>query len=130
MGAKTFTIGRLAAQADVNVETVRYYQRRGLIPEPERAPGQARRYSSAQLDRLRWIRRAQALGFSLREVEGLLHLSAGAVCASARAVVAQRLELIDHRMQELALHRDELRAWIASCDANVRKDCCPSLSRL
>jgi len=69
-----YTIARLAATAGVHVETVRYYQRRGLLPEPARPPGGVRRYSGADAKRLRFIRRAQAMGFKLTEIESLLVL--------------------------------------------------------
>lgn len=130
MHTQTFTIGRLATLANVNVETVRYYQRRGLMPEPRRLHGEARRYTVEVLDRLRWIRRAQRIGFSLQEIEDLLNLRSRPVCSSARAVVVQRLELIESRIRELATHRDELQAWVASCDANPRDECCPRLAGL
>ena len=66
------TIGRLAKEAGVNVETVRYYQRRGLLEEPQKPAGGHRRYQQSTLDRIAFIRRAQALGFSLAEIESLL----------------------------------------------------------
>ncbi len=80
------TIGQLAEAAEVNVETVRYYHRRGLLPAPPRPIGGIRRYPAAILTRLRFIRRSQSLGFSLDEVEALLSLQDGQACNAARAI--------------------------------------------
>ncbi len=74
---ESYTIGALAREAEVNVETVRYYQRRGLLGEPRRPPGGIRLYGEAHAQRLRFIRQAQGLGFSLEEVKELLALEDG-----------------------------------------------------
>lgn len=124
------TIGRLAALVEVNVETVRYYQRRGLLPEPTRGHGQARRYGDPELQSLRFIRRAQAMGFTLREIDRLLDMRKLPACPATRALAAARLEAIERRMAELAAFRAELRQWIAACDGNPSNDCCPGLDRL
>jgi MerR family mercuric resistance operon transcriptional regulator len=71
---ESYTVGTLARQVGVNVETIRYYQRRGLLGEPRRPPGGIRRYGEPHAERLRFIRQAQALGFSLEEVKELLAL--------------------------------------------------------
>lgn len=78
LGNPTLTIGRLATAANVNVETVRYYQRRGLLPEPERPAGSVRRYGPDDVKRLQFIRRAQTMGFSLTEVQALQQVVGGA----------------------------------------------------
>ncbi|MGH8226993.1 MAG: MerR family transcriptional regulator, partial [Steroidobacteraceae bacterium] len=78
-----YTIGALARQAAVHVETIRYYQRRGLVGEPDRPPGGIRRYTQNHARRLRFIKQAQALGFSLDEVVGLLALEDGKHCREA-----------------------------------------------
>lgn len=80
---ESYTIGAVAKQAGVNVETVRYYQRRGLVGEPLRTLGGIRRYSQAHVRRLRFIRQGQALGFSLEEVKDLLALEDGKHCSEA-----------------------------------------------
>ena len=80
------TIGQLAAAAGVNVETVRYYQRRGLLATPEREVGSIGRYSQAALTRLRFIKRSQSLGFSLADVHALLSLDDGQRCSTARSI--------------------------------------------
>lgn len=79
-----FTIGALARAAGVNVETIRFYQRRGLMPEPERPWGGIRRYARQDADRLRFIKSAQRLGFALDEVIELLRLEDGSHCEEAR----------------------------------------------
>ena len=78
------TIGALAETAGVNVETIRFYQRKGLMPEPEKPYGSIRRYGAAELARVRFIKSAQRLGFSLEEVGELLKLEDGARCSEAR----------------------------------------------
>jgi MerR family mercuric resistance operon transcriptional regulator len=78
------TISRLAAAAGVHVETVRYYQRRGLLPEPERPMGSVRRYGPDDVGRLQFIRRAQAMGFSLDEIAGLLEVKGQRACEETR----------------------------------------------
>ena len=78
------TIGALARAAGVNVETIRFYQRKGLMPEPDRPLGSIRRYSADELGRIRFIKSAQRLGFSLDEVAALLELEDGTQCQQAR----------------------------------------------
>jgi MerR family mercuric resistance operon transcriptional regulator len=125
-----FTIGRLAALADVNVETVRYYQRRGLLPEPRRPPGQVRHYGDVELGRLRFIRRAQAMGFTLAEVGQMLTLTTSQACSATRSLAAAKLREIERRMAELGALREELVTWIGACDANHRDTSCPTLDHL
>lgn len=126
----SMTIGRLASLGEVNVETIRYYQREGLLPTPTRPPGQIRRYGKDELDRLRFIRRTQHMGFSLREIGQLLSLRLAPACRETRVLVADRLAGIEDRITELTGYRDDLRAWVTECDRNVDHDCCPTLDRL
>ena len=84
MTVNSMTISRLAQAADVHVETVRYYQRRGLLSEPERPMGSVRRYGSDDVGRLQFIRRAQAMGFSLDEIAGLLEVKGQRACEEKR----------------------------------------------
>lgn len=125
----SITIGRLAALAQVNVETVRYYQRRGLLPLPHRPQGQCRRYGDHELGRLRFIRHAQAMGFTLAEVGQLLTLTTNQACSATRALAAVKLADIERRMSELATLRGELVTWIGACDANHQAGC-PTLAHL
>lgn len=128
--SSSITIGRLAALAEVGVETVRYYQRRGLLPEPRRPLGQVRRYGDDELGRLRFIRRAQAMGFTLAEVGQLLTLTTNQACSATRALVAAKLGDIESRMDELAALREELVTWIGACDVNPQDAGCPTLEHL
>ena len=95
------TIGRLAKAAGVNVETIRYYQRRGLLPEPPRPPGGQRRYPHAVLERLGFIRHAQQLGFSLEEVRQLLQMAARGASGDIRALAERKRETLETRLAEL-----------------------------
>ena len=126
----SFTIGRLATAAGVHVETVRFYQRRGLLPEPHRDLGTVRRYSKADAEQLRFIKRAQAVGFTLAEVQDLIKARQNRSCMTTRALAAEKLEAVELRMKELTHLRRELRHWIAECDANGKGACCPTLDAL
>ena len=128
--AKIYTISRLAAAAGVNVETVRYYQRRRLMPEPARPAGGTRRYSDADAQRLRFIKRAQLMGFALAEVENLLDLKARRSCRTTRDLAASKIQSVDERIRELRQLRKELAALVAECDTNASDSECPILDRL
>lgn len=128
--ARTYTIGQLAAAAGVNVETIRYYQRRKLIPQPARPLGSARRYTDADAQRLRFIKRAQVMGFALTEIESLLDLRARRSCRTTRELAAAKLQFIDGRIRELRHLRRELTGLVAECDVNVDESSCPIIERL
>ena len=95
------TIGRLAKVAGMNVETIRYYQRRGLIAEPKKPLGGHRRYPQEVVRQLAFIRRAQQLGFSLEEVKGLLAHADGRGVARTREMAERKLEVLKARASEL-----------------------------
>ena len=120
------TIGGLAKAAGVGVETVRYYQRRGLLPEPARPPGEVRRYGEAELKRLKFIRHAQASGFTLNEIGELIALDASDDRARARELAQARVAAIDEKIVELREARDAL-AGLASDCASKRRGPCPIL---
>lgn len=122
-------IGGLAKAAAVHVETVRYYQRRGLLRVPPRPLNGTRRYGAAEVSKLRFIKHAQQSGFSLEEIRALLGLSGRPACRASRALAAKKLETIEGKMRILIRLRRELRAWVATCDANTQ-DFCPALDRL
>lgn len=126
----SFTIARLAQAADVHVETVRYYQRRGLLAEPAREPGTIRRYSDADVETLRFIKRAQGVGFTLEEAANLLALRSRVCCSATRSLAASKLAVIDERLDELNRLRVELAAWISDCDANATEVSCPVIDHL
>jgi len=121
------TIGGLARAAGVGVETVRYYQRRGLLPEPARPPGEVRRHGDKDLKRLRFIRSAQAAGFTLNEIKELLDLDSSDDRARARELAGARVAAIDEKIAELKEARDAL-AGLASACAKKRGGPCPILS--
>jgi MerR family transcriptional regulator, mercuric resistance operon regulatory protein len=117
------TIGRLARAAGVHVETIRYYQRRGLLDSPRRPPGGVRRYGDAALARLRFIRRAQAIGFSLEEVRELLRLERAPGCREARSLAAAKLASVQARIADLEGMKSALGRLVAQCDAGRARSC-------
>ena len=116
------TIGRLARAAGVNIETIRYYQRRGLLATPRKPLSGVRRYSSEMLTRLRFIRRAQELGFTLREITELLNLGDGS-CTKTRAIAEHRLTDIETRIHDLEAMRATLGKLIHTCRAGNQPPC-------
>jgi MerR family transcriptional regulator, mercuric resistance operon regulatory protein len=128
--AKSLTIGQLALAAGVNVETVRYYQRRRLMPEPARPLGGTRRYMEADAQRLRFIKRAQMMGFALADVENLLKLRSGQSCRTTRELALAKIETVDARIRELRRLRKELANLVAECDQNRSEAACPIIQRL
>lgn len=120
------TIGGLANAAGVGVETVRYYQRRGLLPEPARPPGEVRRYGDEDVKRLRFIRSAQAAGFTLNEIKELLDLDASDDRARVRELAQARVAAINAKIAELRDARDALAGLAAAC-ATKRGGPCPIL---
>jgi MerR family transcriptional regulator, mercuric resistance operon regulatory protein len=126
----SLTIGTLAAMAGVHVETVRYYQRRGLVPEPVRPRGSVRRYGPEDAERLRFIRRAQAMGFTLSEIDNLVTLRKRRSCRATRELAIAKLRLIDARLRELRRLRAEIARLVADCDANTEDARCPMIERL
>jgi MerR family mercuric resistance operon transcriptional regulator len=111
---QALTIGRLAEAGGVGVETIRFYQRRGLFPTPTRDGG-IRRYSKHDLRRLRFIRQAQAAGFTLEEIRELLDLDAGSDRARAHNLASRRIEAIDQRIAELERARNALERLATAC---------------
>lgn len=124
------TIGQLAQAAGVNVETVRYYQRIGLLPLPKRDYGSIRRYSADDLKRVRFIKRAQTLGFSLDEVALLLGLSDGRHCAETKALAEKKLALVEKKISDLAAMRASLKGLVAKCSKGSRGCGCPIIDAL
>lgn len=110
------TIGHIAQAAGVNVETVRYYQRRGLVSLPPKRSRGFRYYTPETASRVRFIKRAQALGLSLKEVHRLLKLDAKGACKENRTLAAAKLALVERKLLDLAKLRDVLRGLVAACD--------------
>lgn len=123
-------IGQLAEQAHVAIDTVRYYERNGLLAPASRLASGYRRYGMAELKRLRFIRRAKALGFSLEDIRGLLALSEEKDVARIKRAAQGKLEDIRERIGELERIRDGLNALIAACPGHGRAEACPILNAL
>lgn len=122
------SISQLASAGGVGVETVRYYQRRGLLAEPDKPLGGHRRYPAGMVKKLRFIRRAQALGFTLEEIEALLQPHT-AVCADTRALTIHKIELIDQKIRMLTDMRTALAGLVKRC-AQSESEQCPILEAL
>jgi MerR family mercuric resistance operon transcriptional regulator len=128
--AEELTIGLLARAAEVNVETIRYYQRRGLLEPPPKPPRGRRRYSGAAIRRVRFIKRAQLLGFTLEEVKSLLQLEDGQSCRETRLLAEQKLAVIERRLADLTRVRRVLKGLIAECTEGKRPRSCPIIATL
>ncbi len=126
------TIGQLAKQSNVHVETVRYYERRGLIPKPPRTVSNFRMYSSENLRRVKFIKEAQGLGFSLKEIKNLLALRAAprAKCADVRNYASQKISDIQERIRSLQRMRGSLEKLLRECSGDLPATECPILESL
>lgn len=124
------TIGRLAKQAGVNIDTIRYYERNGLIPNPPRRLSGYREYGSADVARLRFILRAKDLGFTLAEIGELLSLSAGRDVKGVKARAEKRLEQVEHKIKELQRVRRGLKTLIEACPGHGELERCPIIAAL
>lgn len=123
---KRLTIGRLAREAGVGVDTVRFYERAGLMPAAPRTAAGYRTYATADAARLRFIRRAKALGFSLDEVTELLRLSEGkGGRAGVKALAQRRLEDLESKIRELTVFRDTLARYTHACSGHGAVEGCP-----
>jgi MerR family transcriptional regulator, mercuric resistance operon regulatory protein len=118
---KAMTIGALARAAGVHVETVRFYQRRGLLTEPKRPLAGVRRYGADAVARLRFIKRAQDIGFTLSEIGELLRLQRG--CRDAHDLASAKLVHVERRLADLGRMRSTLRQLISRCEAGTAGAC-------
>lgn len=128
--ANRISIGALASAAGVNVETVRYYQRRGLLKEPDKPYGGIRRYGEADLARLRFIKTAQRLGFSLQGIAELLTLDDGVECDIARAQAESKLREVREKRAELARVETALTQLVRQCRSRTGEIRCPLIVSL
>lgn len=124
------TIGALADAAGVNIETIRFYQRKGLMRAPRRAPGHIRRYGAGDLARVRFIKSAQRLGFSLDEVAELLKLEDGTHCNAARRLADGKLRDVRERLADLRRIESALDRLVARCDSARGSVKCPLIASL
>ena len=127
---ETLTIGVLAEAAGVNVETIRFYQRKGLMQEPDRPLGGIRRYGEADLARVRFIKSAQRLGFSLDEIGELLKLEDGSHCTEARAQAERKLADVRERLADLRRIEVVLQDLVQRCCAAQGEVRCPLIHAL
>lgn len=124
------TIGALAELAGINVESIRFYQRKGLLSEPGRPQGSIRRYSRTELGRVRFIKSAQRLGFSLDEISDLLQLEDGSHCGEAREQAEKKLSDVRAKLAELTRIERVLADLVQRCRAASGKVCCPLIATL
>lgn len=126
------TIGRVATRAAVNVETLRYYERRGLLPKPARTLSDYRVYSLDTVLRVRFVKHAQQLGFSLREIKELLLLRAApkARCGDVKRRAERKIREIEAKMRALRAMRRALARLVSQCDGKLPASACPILESL
>lgn len=129
---QTLTIGQLAKQSQVNIETIRYYERRGILPEPPRRESGYRQYSLDAVERIRFIRRAQELGFSLKEIAELLSLRVdpGTTAGDIRRRAEAKLAAIDAKIRDLQRMKAALMKLAAACRGRGPTSECPILDAL
>ena len=124
------TIGRLAGAAGVGVETVRFYQRCGLLTEPERPASGYREYSPADVQRIRFIKRAQTLGFNLDDIAGLLKLDGPQTCSLTHDLALNKLHLVEEKISGLkSIHR-ALKQMVRQCELDHETGTCPIIQAL
>ena len=125
-------IGHLAGKAGVAVDTVRYYERQGLLPPPMRRPSGYRDYGNDELQQLRFVRRCKALGFTLDETRELLRLNSDPKTdrAEVRALTERRLADVDAKLLELQALRDSLAELAKSCSGRGSLESCPIIHRV
>ena len=129
---KTLTIGKVARRADVGIETIRFYERQKLIEPPPRSASGYRQYPTSAVQRLRFIRRAKELGFSLKEIRELLELQADpqTTCDDIRQRAEQKLADINTRISDLQRMGSALDRLIAGCSGNGTSAQCPVMQAI
>lgn len=132
MGEKmgNLSIGALAAASGVGVETIRYYQREGLVAEPARPAGGIRRYGQADISRLKFIKSAQRLGFALTGVAELLRLDDGGGCSAVRARAQTKLDEVRQRLADLRRMEAALAELVDRCAVSQGTVRCPLIDSL
>jgi Zn(II)-responsive transcriptional regulator len=127
---RTFSIGQLAKRTGVAIDTVRYYERNGMLAPASRLESGYRRYGETELKRLRFIRRAKVLGFTLADIRELLSLSDERNVAKVKRAAEAKLADVEQRLAELARIRSGLRSLVAACPGHGRAEACPILNAL
>lgn len=124
------TIGAFARAADVHIETIRFYQRKGLLLEPAKPPGSIRRYGKADVARVRFVKMAQRLGFSLDEIAELLHLEDGTHCGEASRLAERKLMSVREKLADLQQMEINLSELIRACHIRNSASDCPLITTL
>ena len=127
---QTFTISKLAQAAGVNVETIRFYQRRGLLAEPAKPLVGIRRYGEAEVARMLFIKSAQRIGFTLDEIAQLLQLDDGTQCKEARTIAEHKLADVRKRLQDLQRIEAALTQLVDRCASRRGQVSCPLIAAL
>ncbi|MBQ4855793.1 Hg(II)-responsive transcriptional regulator [Rhodanobacter sp. B2A1Ga4] len=128
--SEPLTIGSFAKAAGVNLETIRFYQRKGLLPEPDKPYGSIRRYGGVDVARVKFIKSAQRLGFSLDEIAQLLTLEDGTHCSEAAEFAARHLVDVRARLKDLKRMETVLSRLVAQCDSHHGTIACPLIASL
>ncbi len=125
-------IGEIAERAGVNIQTVRYYERRGLLVPASRTRSGYRMYRRAEVSRLRFIKRAQDMGFSLEEIAELLELRVrhAAACGDVEAKAREKIRVVEARVRELERMKRSLESLVAACERREPTGECPILEAL
>ncbi|MEQ8350382.1 MAG: heavy metal-responsive transcriptional regulator [Leptospiraceae bacterium] len=128
----TYTTGKLARRAGVNLQTIRYYERSGLLPAPERNESGYRQYTENALVRIRFIKKAQALGFSLKEIQELLRMRTdeNRQCKEVEELVVSKIEELNEKIVELKGAQSTLQGLLKDADATTPASECPFLIEL
>jgi Cu(I)-responsive transcriptional regulator len=123
--SRHLTIGKLASSTGVNVETIRYYERAGLISPPARTEGNYRSYGSDDVARLRFVRRTRDLGFSLEQIRALLSIAGqrDSSCGTVDAIATEHLTEVDRKIADLTALRRELADAVTSCKGGTVAEC-------
>jgi MerR family mercuric resistance operon transcriptional regulator len=124
------TIGKLADAAGVGVETIRFYQRSGLLQEPDRPLSGFREYTAEDARRVRFIKRAQMLGFSLTDIAGLLMLDGPQTCSVTHDLALAKLHLVEEKIADLTSIRNSLRQMTRQCERRHKRGICPIIESL
>lgn len=124
------SIGTLAKTARVSVETIRFYQRKGLLLKSKRTHGEIRRYTLEDVSRVTFVKAAKELGFTLNEIGVLLALEDGTHCGEAREMAEQKLKEVRDKLRKLQRVESILEGLVADCEATAKDLCCPLIASL
>ena len=130
MQGETLTIAKVAQAARVGIETVRFYERKGLVPQPKRGARTYRHYGLDHVHRIRFIKRAQDLGFSLQEIASLLKLEDGTDRRSIRRIAGQRLDETRRRIADLKRIEGALAHLLHDCESHEKAPRCPIIAAM